>query len=225
MLESSNHCPAVARGVEMLRLPMTSLPREAVIYAGYLCLRVGMCTETLLSAYTTYAQIVEGLSCDDDLYTVTPTIRAEWDVALRDYELVPLAVDQGPPRLHVRRTFRPAGSSSLVARPERVVIPRPIIGPGYLASLGKKSCWCKLGPKCQGEHEIGPISCVSVVDPGVLADVLDRAVTARRITEDQRVSFITDNQRRIRVLRDEEPARPGDEAPPEQVYQLLVRAR
>jgi len=94
----------------MLHLPMASLPREALIYAGYLCLRVGMCIETLLSAYTTYAQIVEGLSCDDDLYTVTPTIRAEWDVALRDYELVPLAVEQGPPRLRVQRAFRPAGS-------------------------------------------------------------------------------------------------------------------
>jgi hypothetical protein len=104
----------------MLRLPMASLPREAIIYAGYLCLRVGMCIETLLSAYSTYAQIVEGLSCDDDLYTVTPPIRAEWDVALRDYELVPLAVDQGPPRLRVRLRDEEPARLGDEAPPEQV---------------------------------------------------------------------------------------------------------
>lgn len=99
-------CPAVARGIEMLRLPMGDLPRPALVYAGYLCLRVGMCIETLLSAYSTYAQIVEDLPCDDDLYLATPMIRAEWDVAQRDYELTTVAIGQESPRLRVQRRNR-----------------------------------------------------------------------------------------------------------------------
>jgi hypothetical protein len=96
-------CPAVARGIEMLRIPMGDLPQTALIYAGCLCLRVGMCIEVLLSAYSTYAQIVENLPCNDDLYLATPTIRAEWDVAQRDYELATIATGPGSSRLRVQR--------------------------------------------------------------------------------------------------------------------------
>jgi hypothetical protein len=103
------YCPAVARGIEMLRIPMGNLPQTALVYAGCLCLRVGMCIEVLLSAYATYAQIVENLSCDDDLYLATPTIRAEWDVAQRDYELVTVAGDPGSSRLRVQRKSQACG--------------------------------------------------------------------------------------------------------------------
>jgi hypothetical protein len=100
-------CPAVARGIEMLRLPMGDLPQTALIYAGCLCLRVGMCIEVLLSAYSTYAQIVEDLSCDDDLYLATPTIRAEWNIAQRDYELATIEDGPGSSRLRVQRRKAP----------------------------------------------------------------------------------------------------------------------
>jgi hypothetical protein len=96
-------CPAVARGIEMLHLPMGDLPQTALIYAGCLCLRVGMCIEVLLSAYVTYAQIIENLPCDEDLYLATPTIRTEWDVAQRDYELATMASGPGSSRLYVQR--------------------------------------------------------------------------------------------------------------------------
>ena len=95
--------PALTRALEMLRLPMGNLPREALIYAGYLCLRVGMCLETLLSAYATYAQIIEDLPCNDDLYLATPTIRTEWDGAQRDYTLVTVPNGSESPRLRVQR--------------------------------------------------------------------------------------------------------------------------
>ncbi len=102
--QDAQQSPAVTRGMEMLRLPMGDLPQVAIIYAGYLCRRVGMCIEVLLSAYVTYAQIVEGLSCDDDLYLVTPVIHAEWNVAQRDYEIVTLAIGSGGlARLRVQR--------------------------------------------------------------------------------------------------------------------------
>lgn len=91
---------AVDRGVHLLtRVPVGDLPPEAIIYAGYLCMKVGMCGEVMLSAYVVYAQIVEGLACDDALYAVTPFIRAEWKRAQRDYERV---VDEAG-RLRVRR--------------------------------------------------------------------------------------------------------------------------
>lgn len=102
-MSTDSSCPAVTRGIEMLRIPMADLPPPAIVYAGYLCLKGGMCLEALLSAYSTYAQITEGLPCDDDLYLVTPSIRAEWDIAQRDYELTASTSDPETRRLRVRR--------------------------------------------------------------------------------------------------------------------------
>lgn len=59
---------AEQRGMEMLTVKMGDLPPLAVDFAKHLCSEVGMCTETLLTAWTVYAQEVEGLICTDELY-------------------------------------------------------------------------------------------------------------------------------------------------------------
>lgn len=56
---------AVQRGREMLYIPIRDLPPLATKFANYLCNQVGMCLEVYL---TVYAQCVEGLKCDDELY-------------------------------------------------------------------------------------------------------------------------------------------------------------
>lgn len=59
---------ALQRASEMMRIPMKDLPEIAVEYAKCLCKQVGMCMETLYTAWAVYAQIVEKLPCDDSLY-------------------------------------------------------------------------------------------------------------------------------------------------------------
>jgi hypothetical protein len=81
--------PAVQRAVEMMHVPMGELPQPALLYAAFLCQKFMMCGEVCLSAYATYAQIVEGLACDDSLYVVTDEHRAWWAEAQRDFEQVP----------------------------------------------------------------------------------------------------------------------------------------
>jgi hypothetical protein len=67
---------AQERGMEMMSIPMGKLPPLAVEFAKQLCNKVGMCMEVLLTAWTVYAQCVEGLTCDDPLYTASPEDRA-----------------------------------------------------------------------------------------------------------------------------------------------------
>lgn len=90
---------AVDRGVELMRVPMRELPHPAIIFAGYLCKKLGMCGEVMLSAYATYAQVVEGLPCDDDLYFASPSVLAMWEEAQRDY----VRVEDPDGRLRVKR--------------------------------------------------------------------------------------------------------------------------
>jgi len=59
---------AEERGMEMMYIPMGKLPPLALEFAKQLCKQMGMCGEVLLTAWTVYAQCVEGLPCDDDLY-------------------------------------------------------------------------------------------------------------------------------------------------------------
>ena len=59
---------AVERATELAMMPMKNLPELALGYAKYLCGKFGMCGETFITAYAHYAQCVEGLPCDDDLY-------------------------------------------------------------------------------------------------------------------------------------------------------------
>ncbi len=81
--------PAVERGHELFsRTRIGDIPEAAIVYAGYLCTKFGMCGEVMLTGYVVYAQIAEGLECDDILYKVTPEVRAEWDRAQLEYERV-----------------------------------------------------------------------------------------------------------------------------------------
>lgn len=63
---------AISRGQEMMHIPIRELPEVARNYASFLCNKYGMCMETLFTAYTVYAQIIEKLPCDDILYTPNP---------------------------------------------------------------------------------------------------------------------------------------------------------
>jgi hypothetical protein len=80
--------PAVERGIALMKIPMRDLPPEAFIFCGYMCKRYMMCMEVMLTAYCYYAQIVEGLSCDDDLYLATTATRAEWEEVQNTWERV-----------------------------------------------------------------------------------------------------------------------------------------
>ena len=64
-------------GIAMMQIPMRMLPKLAMEFARQLCSEVGMCGETLLTAYTVYAQCVHNLPCTDDLYKVRPD-HARW---------------------------------------------------------------------------------------------------------------------------------------------------
>jgi len=62
------HKTAEQRGMEMMSIPIGKLPPIARAFANKLCKEMGMCMEVLLTAWTVYAQCVEGLTCTDDLY-------------------------------------------------------------------------------------------------------------------------------------------------------------
>lgn len=83
--------PALVRGMEMLKIPMGQLPEPALLYAAYLNSKVGLCLEVLLTAWTTYAQIVEGLPCEDELYKVDDDIKADWEYAQANFVRLPNA--------------------------------------------------------------------------------------------------------------------------------------
>lgn len=68
---------AEKRGMDMMMVPMGKLPPLAVEFAKKLCAEMGMCMEVLLTAWTVYAQCVEGLPCSDDLYQARPQ-DVEW---------------------------------------------------------------------------------------------------------------------------------------------------
>lgn len=59
---------ATERGMEMMRIPMGQLPPIALDHLKWLSSKIGMCMEVCLTVYTVYAQIVEKLPCDDELY-------------------------------------------------------------------------------------------------------------------------------------------------------------
>lgn len=70
---------AEERGMEMMHIPTGRLPYIAVMFAKHLCKQYGGCGEVLLSAWTVYAQCIEGLECTDDLYKVMPEHQAWFD--------------------------------------------------------------------------------------------------------------------------------------------------
>jgi len=68
---------ALERSMEMMYIPIKDLPPLAREFANKLCREVGMCMETLITAYAVYAQCVEGLPCRDSLYAAR-NIDYEW---------------------------------------------------------------------------------------------------------------------------------------------------
>jgi len=52
----------------MMVTPMKDLPVIAVDFAKHLCHQFGGCMEVFLTAWTVYAQCIEGLQCTDELY-------------------------------------------------------------------------------------------------------------------------------------------------------------
>jgi hypothetical protein len=80
--------PALSRGMELATLPMWQVPFIALHFAKYLCSQVGMCGETMITAYACYAQAVEGLPCEDELYKIGKDHRAWFEEAKkRKWEL------------------------------------------------------------------------------------------------------------------------------------------
>lgn len=59
---------AEQRGMQMMSVPIKDLPPVAVDFCHKLCRELGGCLEVYLTAWTVYAQCVEGLKCSDDLY-------------------------------------------------------------------------------------------------------------------------------------------------------------
>jgi len=60
---------AEERGSQMfMEIPTGELPYMAVMFAKHLAKKLGGCSEVMITAYTIYAQCVEGLECTDDLY-------------------------------------------------------------------------------------------------------------------------------------------------------------
>jgi len=77
MTEPTTVQSAEERGMAMMTLPMNTLPPLALAFGKKLCSEVGMCGEVLLTAWTVYAQCVEGLPCTDSLYMAREQDR-EW---------------------------------------------------------------------------------------------------------------------------------------------------
>lgn len=78
---------SLERGMEMMLIPMGKLPPLALKYGKLLCSRYGMCGEVLLTAWCHYAEAIEGLSCDDDLYQLD-SAGAEWFKAQEKARLI-----------------------------------------------------------------------------------------------------------------------------------------
>lgn len=63
---------AEQRGLQMMEIKLKDVPPLALEFCRHLCSELGGCMEVLLTAWTVYAQCVEGLECTDDLYRARP---------------------------------------------------------------------------------------------------------------------------------------------------------
>ena len=61
----------------------SDVPANAQKYRDYMCRKYAMCGEVILTAFAHYAQIDEGLPCDDEMYKVTDADRVEYAEAIR----------------------------------------------------------------------------------------------------------------------------------------------
>ena len=71
---------AVERGMELLTTKIGKLPPLALEHCKYMCKRFMMCSEVCLTAYTNYAQIVEGHETDDELYKLNPNDKTHKEI-------------------------------------------------------------------------------------------------------------------------------------------------
>lgn len=67
---------AVGRGIELLSVPRLQLPPLALAFRDQLAAEVGLCLEVCLTAFVVYAQLVENLPNDDELYRPREVDRA-----------------------------------------------------------------------------------------------------------------------------------------------------
>lgn len=90
--------PAVDRATELLAMKQTALPLGALQGAQALCRRIGVCMGVYITAFAYYAQIVEGLKCEDPAYAFQP--------GTADGEAVKEAIDRARANLPNRYFLR-----------------------------------------------------------------------------------------------------------------------
>ena len=74
---------AIQRANELFRsVPGSDLPLNALKYRNYMCRKHAMCAEVILTAFAHYAQIDEGLTCNNILYKVSDEDRQEYARAI-----------------------------------------------------------------------------------------------------------------------------------------------
>ena len=61
---------SISRAHKMMELPTADLPEIAIKYIRHLGKRYGLCGEVILTALCHYAQVIEGLSCEDAMYKI-----------------------------------------------------------------------------------------------------------------------------------------------------------
>lgn len=64
----TNKKSAMDRAYEMFTTPMNKLPPLAIKFLQYQVSKLMYCGEVALTSFAIYAQIVEGLECDNKLY-------------------------------------------------------------------------------------------------------------------------------------------------------------
>ena len=62
--------------------PGALIPPNAKKYRNHMCRKHATCSEVILTAFAHYAQIDEGLPCDDEMYKVTDADRMEYAGAI-----------------------------------------------------------------------------------------------------------------------------------------------
>ena len=65
---TDKNCETMQRANELMYMPRWQLPYACFMYAKYLCGRMGMCGEVLLTAYAHYANYMEERHCGDPAY-------------------------------------------------------------------------------------------------------------------------------------------------------------
>jgi len=73
--------------MEMMEIPMNQLPELAVDFLRKTSKEVGYCGEVCLTCFAAYAQCVENLPCEDDLYKASKEDRAWFKEQVNDRHL------------------------------------------------------------------------------------------------------------------------------------------